>query len=85
MSGIAGTQPTIVQYNVAVDENGDASGTGNWNSAAPQLPPHLAKRLAASKKLRKKGTPQERESAVEARRRRTEGPSAERPQERVSR
>ena len=59
MSGIAGTQPTIVQYNVAVDENGAASGTGNWNSAAPQLPPHLAKRLAASKKLRKKGTPQE--------------------------
>eukprot|EP00946_MAST-07B_sp_MAST-7B-sp1_P000662 g662.t1 len=60
----AGSKPTVIQYNC--DENGN--GTGAWN-AAPKLPPHLAKRLAATKKAHaKRGTPAEREAAVAARR-----------------
>ena len=60
----AASKPTTVTYNV--DENGN--GTGAWNAAPAKLPPHLAKRMAAAKKLRKKGTPAEREAAVERRR-----------------
>ena len=60
---------TIVQYNVDVDENGLAQGTGSWGNAPVQLPPHLARRLAKQQaRHAKKGTPQEREAAVEARR-----------------
>ena len=64
MNVATANKPMVVQYNC--DENGN--GTGAWNSA-PKLPPHLAKRLAATKKAHaKKGTPAEREAAVAARR-----------------
>jgi len=68
MSTIANAQPKgSITYNVSIDENGQASG--NQNMAAPKMPAHLAKRLNRTKNTHKKrGTPAEREAAVEARR-----------------